>query len=276
MTDPHQPTTYQPAYGRRRSVSAHLELFVAQESDLVLSIAAADRYVRADEQLLVSVDGNPINSSAHGHLCFLENVPPGLLLVDYQATIVGDAPPATATIDDVFQYIRPSRYCESDRLGPLARAEFDGLTGPDLLAGVSSWVGVNIAYVAGSSRPIDGAIATLLAREGVCRDFAHLTTALLRANNVAARVVSVYAPGLAPMDFHAVTEACLEGVWYVVDPTRLAPRGSMVRIGTGVDASDVAFLTTLRGVVELGHMSVSATTDADLPADDLTQLACLR
>jgi transglutaminase-like putative cysteine protease len=137
----------------------------------------------------------------------------------------------------------------------LARAEFGGLEGADLLAGVSSWVGVNIAYVAGSSRPIDGAVATLLGREGVCRDFAHLTAALLRANNVAARVVSVYAPGLTPMDFHVVTEACIDGGWYVVDPTCLAPREAMVRIATGADASGVAFITTLRGVVELDSIS---------------------
>jgi transglutaminase-like putative cysteine protease len=109
----------------------------------------------------------------------------------------------------------------------------------------------------------------------VCRDFAHLTAALLRANNVPARVVSVYAPGLVPMDFHVVTEACLDGTWYVVDPTCLAPRESMVRIATGADASDIAFLTTLRGVVELNYMSVSATTDDDLPNDDVTQLARL-
>jgi transglutaminase-like putative cysteine protease len=73
-----------------------------------------------------------------------------------------------------------------------------------------------------------------------------------------------------------VTEACLDGFWYVVDPTCLAPRHSMVRIATGADASDVAFLTTLRGVVELNYMSVSATTDASLHRDDVTQLAWLR
>jgi hypothetical protein len=266
----------QPAPSLRRSVTAHLEVFVVEESDLVLAITVADGHDRHDEQLLVSLDGVPINATSTGHLCFLENIGRGLLLVDYQATLLGDAPSATATVHDVFQYIRPSRYCESDRLGPLARAEFGGLVGADLLAGVSSWVGVNIAYVAGSSRPIDGAVATLLGREGVCRDFAHLTAALLRANNVAARVVSVYAPGLTPMDFHVVTEACLDGAWYVVDPTCLAPRDSMVRIATGADASDIAFLTTLRGVVELNYMSVSATTDSDLRSDDVTQLARLR
>ncbi len=265
-----------PASDSRRYVTAYLEVFVVEESDLVLAIAADHGYDRHDEQLLVSLDGVPINATSHGDLCFLENVGRGLLIVDYQATVMGGTRPVAATAHDVFRYIRPSRYCESDRLGPLARAEFGGLVGADLLAGVSSWVGVNIAYVTGSSRPIDGAVATLLGREGVCRDFAHLTAALLRANNVAARVVSVYAPGLFPMDFHVVTEACLDGAWYVVDPTCLAPRESMVRIATGADASDVAFLTTLRGVVELNYMSVSATTDADLPGDDVTRLAQLR
>ena len=259
----------------RRSVTAHLEVFVVDAADIVLAIAASDDYERVDEQLLVSMDGHDLEVTSEDRFYFIKNVPRGLVLVDYRATIVGVAPPATATDRDVFQYIRPSRYCESDRLGPLARAEFTGLEGADLLAGVSSWVGTNIAYVTGSSRPTDGAVATLLAREGVCRDFAHLTAALLRANNVAARVVSVYAPGLVPMDFHVVTEAAIDGAWYVVDPTCLAPRESLVRIATGSDASDVAFLTTLRGVVELNYMSVTATTDASLPQDDITQLARL-
>jgi hypothetical protein len=78
-----------------------------------------------------------------------------------------------------------------------------------------------------------------------------------------------------PMDFHVVTEACLDGAWYVVDPTCLAPRDSMLRIATGADASDIAFLTTMRGVVELHFMTVSATTDADLDSDDVTQLGWL-
>ena len=260
----------------RRFVAAHLEVFVAERSDIMIAIAVADGYQRESEHMRLRLDGIAVNAVSDGHLCLLAGVGQGLLLVDYHATVLDGVPPATATAHDVFQYIRPSRYCESDRLGPLARAEFGGLEGAGLLAGVSSWVGDNIAYVAGSLRPIDGAVATLLGREGVCRDFAHLTAALLRANNVAARVVSVYAPGLAPMDFHVVTEACIDRRWYVVDPTGLAPRESMVRIATGVDASDVAFLTTLRGVVELNSMSVSAMTNAALPRDDVTQLAVLR
>ena len=270
MNQNHHPVT-----GPRRLVTAHLEVFVVEAADIVLAIAVADDYERVDEQLLVSMDGRDLEVTSEHQLYFIKNVGRGLVLVDYQATVLGAAAPAMATDQDVFQYIRPSRYCESDRLGPLARAEFAGLEGAVLLAGVSSWVGTNIAYVSGSSRPIDGAVATLLGREGVCRDFAHLTAALLRANNVAARVVSVYAPGLVPMDFHVVTEACIDGAWYVVDPTCLAPRQSLVRIATGSDASDIAFLTTLRGVVELNYMSVSATTDTTLPLDDVTQLVRL-
>ena len=140
---------------------------------------------------------------------------------------------------------------------------------------MASWVGVNIAYVPGATRPIDGAVATLLGRAGVCRDFAHLTAALLRANGVAARTVSVYAPGLDPMDFHAVVEAAVDGRWWVVDPTCLAPRQSMVRIATGADASDTAFLTSVRGAIDLDVLEVAATASPDLPLDDVHTLVPL-
>ena len=79
-----------------------------------------------------------------------------------------------------------------------------------LLEKVSAWVGSRLNYVPGSSDPIDGAVDTLLAGAGVCRDYAHLVVAMLRAVNVPARVVSVYAPGLYPMDFHAVGEAFVD------------------------------------------------------------------
>jgi transglutaminase-like putative cysteine protease len=75
---------------------------------------------------------------------------------------------------------------------------------------VAAWVGTRLAYVVGSSAPTDGAVETMLARRGVCRDFAHLTVALLRALDVPARLVSAYAPGLSPMDFHAVAEGLVD------------------------------------------------------------------
>ena len=81
---------------------------------------------------------------------------------------------------DLIAARRPSRYCESDQLLPTAQAEFSGLEGKALLDAVSSWVGARLSYIPGSSKPTDGATETLLARQGVCRDYAHLVVALLR------------------------------------------------------------------------------------------------
>ena len=87
-------------------------------------------------------------------------------------------------------------------------------------------------------------------------------------------MVSVYAPGLAPMDFHAVAEAWVDGAWWTVDATRLAPRQSMVRIATGRDAADIAFLTNHWADLTLRDMEVLAIVD-ELPDDDGTQLVQL-
>src|SRR6185295_8528387 len=94
-----------------------------------------------------------------------------------------------------------------------------------------------------------------------------------------ARLAAVYAPGLAPMDFHAVVEVLTAAGWQVLDPTRLAPRRALVRIATGRDAADTAFATTMRGTAELMASLVFASSDGDLPADDHARplpLACPR
>jgi hypothetical protein len=263
----------------RREVMAYLEAEVTDVADIALAIAVADHYEHT-EHLDITLDGRemePVQLDGRdgGRLHLLRDVPAGRLVVHYEAVVTGSAPTADPTDLEWFEYVRPSRYCESDQLGPFARAEFAGLEGHVLLDAVSSWVGTNVAYVPGASRPIDGAVETLLGRAGVCRDFAHLTAALLRANGVATRMASVYAPGLDPMDFHAVAEAAIDGRWRVVDPTCLAPRRSMVRIATGADATDTAFMTTVRGAVELEVIEVGATVSPTLPVDDITELLSL-
>jgi transglutaminase-like putative cysteine protease len=263
-----------------RHVEAHLELEVTTTADLVLAIAVSRSANLVAESLVVTADNSRIDPTTidvayGGRLHQLRNLMPARIVVDYSATVEGVVEPIPATEREWYQYIRPSRYCESDRLGPLARAQFAGLNDHELLAAVSSWVGSNVSYIPGSSRATDGAVSTLLARSGVCRDFAHLTVALLRANGIPARVVSVYAPGLDPMDFHAVVEVCVDNAWYVVDPTCLAPRSSLVRGATGADASDTAFLTVVTGSVELTLMEIGAVVDPCLPEDDLSELVRL-
>jgi transglutaminase-like putative cysteine protease len=264
----------------QRTVMAHLECDVISPVDLVLSVAAALGPQVATESLSMVVDGEAValNELADDHgtrLHVAQRVPVGKLVLDYAATVASFAPDSDMRPIDLVRYLRPSRYCESDRLSPLARAEFAGLAGAELLSAVSSWVGTRLGYVPGSSRPIDGAVATLLARQGVCRDFAHLVIAFLRACDVPARMVSVYAPGLSPMDFHAVVEAWVDDHWTAVDATCLAPRETMVRIATGRDAADTAFLTTNSGLFVLTGMEVVAYTDGDLPFDDVNALVTL-
>lgn len=165
--------------------------------------------------------------------------------------------------------LHQSAYCRFDLLAGFAAAELGAHRGEaDLPQRVAAWVFERVAYEPGSSGPLDSSVETLLTNTGVCRDFAHLTITFLRALGVPARLAAVYAPGLTPMDFHAVVEARTPRGWQVVDPTRLAPRGSLVRITTGRDAADTAFATTLRGNAELVASSVFAVVDGDLPADD--------
>jgi transglutaminase-like putative cysteine protease len=110
----------------------------------------------------------------------------------------------------------------------------------------------------------------------VCRDYAQLVIAMLRALYVPARLVAVYAPGCEPMDFHAVAEAFVDREWRVVDATCLAPRQSMVRIATGRDAADTAFLDNHHGAITLNAMTITAIVDGELPIDTLDRLVSLR
>jgi transglutaminase-like putative cysteine protease len=263
-----------------RSVGCRMEAEITAPSDVVLSVAPAASVELVSEHLVVTLDRAelPVTELRDDHgtrLHTVKQVQPGHLEVEYRASSTGRAPPPPVSDVDVVRYLRPSRYCESDRLTAFARYEFGGFEGLPLLESVSSWVGMRVAYIAGASRPTDGAVTTLLTREGVCRDFAHLVIAMLRACDMPARLVSVYAPGLQPMDFHAVAEAVVDGQWLVADATTLAPRPAMLRIATGRDAADTAFLTTTGTSVELTALEVTAVTHEALPFDDVTKPAQL-
>ena len=264
----------------QRSVASTISVTVTEPAELIFSVAVGAIYSPSQEWINASVDGRRIDAEelvdAHGTRLHRVQAPVGELRFDYSATIPGGRRPRGAGPD------RPRALPAAE---PLRRVRFARPHGmrrvlrhPDaaeLLHSVSSWVGTRLAYVSGSSLPTDGAVRTLLSRQGVCRDFAHLTVGLLRALNVPARMASVYAPGLYPMDFHAVAEAYVDGGWYVVDATTLAPRQTLVRIATGRDAADTAFLTVTSGRIELGQITVTAVADT-LPYDDVTHLVALR
>ncbi len=262
-----------------RTVTTHLDLGLEGPAKLVFSVAVAKGVPLSRESLTMTADGEPRTATelidVTGNRLHVLEANAGLFTLDYEAVVSGQSVPAPVDEFDLITYLRPSRYCESDTLGPTAASEFAGLADQKLLAAVAEWVADKLAYVPGSSLPTDGAVRTLLGRRGVCRDFGHLSIALLRALTVPARLAAVFAPGLSPMEYHAVCEAYVDGGWYVVDPTRLAPRQSLVRVATGRDAADTAFLTNFGGPVTLTDMQVTAVVD-NFGTDDGSELIQLR
>lgn len=260
-----------------RDVAAQLGLTVSAPTEIEMQIAVAPMPgMEFEESLSVTIDGAAIEPEElvgeHYGRIHRFSVESGKVAVDYSAQVQTPADPIPVESFDRSKYLRPSRYAECDKFFGFVAGQFD-LSLPDgqLLGQVTDFVERRLSYIPGASDPIDGAADTLLAGAGVCRDYAHLVVALLRALNIPARLVAVYAPGCDPMDFHAVAEAIIDGEWVVVDATRLAPRQSLVRISTGRDAADTAFLDNHKGFITLDSYRVTATTRDDLPVDDGTQ-----
>jgi transglutaminase-like putative cysteine protease len=153
-------------------------------------------------------------------------------------------------------YLMPSRYCPSDQFATLVEDEFGALEGGAKIIAMRDWITGHLSYVSGASDASTTAIDTFVARQGVCRDYAHLMIALARAADMPARIASVYAPGATPPDFHAVAEVFLGSEWHIVDATGMASAADAAVIGIGRDAGDVAFLTAF-GPLELNCQSVS-------------------
>jgi transglutaminase-like putative cysteine protease len=253
-------------------VGCRLAFRVVDGTTLALQVAVASTAGEVDEELQVS-EGATVQEvpGLHGGRTHVVSADAGELLVSYAATVEpADPPPADddpGWDQEAIGYLLQSRYCPSDALAGFAHTELGGRSPSD----VAAWVNGRLAYTLGLSTPLTTAIETLGAGAGACRDFAHLTVTLLRANGIPARLAAAYAPGLSPMDFHAVAEARVAGRWLALDSTRLAPRPTLVRIATGRDAADTAFATTLSGDAELLTMEVTAWTDGDLPQDDHTE-----
>ncbi|MDN5569696.1 MAG: transglutaminase-like domain-containing protein [Propionibacteriaceae bacterium] len=257
---------------RGTDVNVHIEALAQTPAELVFSVAVAHGPVVTDEIMALTVGGEPIDltevAAPDGGRLHVARIPAGPITFDYRATTDGSASAEPVSGIDEIEFRRPSRYAESDKLGIIASKRFAGLEGQEQINAIADWVHDNLFYVSGSSAPTDGAVDTYLAQQGVCRDFAHLTIAMLRACGFPARLVAVYAPGLDPMDFHAVAEVAHEGRWQVVDATRMAPRQSLVRIVNGRDASDTAFLTVQSGQVEFGDVQVMCVRHEGLPTED--------
>jgi len=157
---------------------------------------------------------------------------------------------------EVVPYLWPSRYCEADRFESFVERRFGELAGGAKILAMADWIRGEIDYVSGSSDTSTTAADAFVARQGVCRDYAHLMATFARAAGVPARLVSAYAHELEPPDFHALVEVWLGDAWQLVDATGLAPLEGAVRICVGRDATDIAFMTIF-GSAELVEQSVA-------------------
>jgi transglutaminase-like putative cysteine protease len=270
----------------RRTVSCELVFAVAEPGEVALQVVAADSAGRVvAERFEVTTDGLPPTSleeirNPQDERIHIIHSAAGQLTVSYRAEI--EAPPQRSAMTSggrapsSFErqlYMRPSRYCPSDHLIGFAVAEFRLDTDESSrVASITEWIRRRISYVPGSSDVHDSAEHTLLTGMGTCRDFAHLGIALCRATGIPARFVAVYAPGLFPMDFHAVFETLERGRWTVHDATGLAPRASLVRIATGRDAADAAFSAVNSGVIDMEFLEVSATVGSVLPWENQAEI----
>lgn len=163
----------------------------------------------------------------------LKGLPPSVSQHDW-----GDLPA------EVLPYLQPSRYCPSDQFGRFVMRQFGETAGGARVLAILNWIAENVDYEHGVSDTETTAARTFIDRAGVCRDFTHLGMTFCRASGVPARAVSAFAHQLTPPDFHAIFEVWLDGGWWLVDPTGLAPVEGLVRIACGRDAADIAFLTT--------------------------------
>lgn len=167
-----------------------------------------------------------------------------------------DAVPPHLLPGDAIRYLMPSRYCPSDEMQNFVAAEFGHLDGGQRIAAMRDWIFERYQYVPGSSNAQTTAIDTFVQRQGVCRDFAHVLITLARASAIPARFASVYAPNVTPQDFHAVAEVYLDSTWHLIDATGMSEADQIVRIGVGMDAAEVPFLSSF-GQMRLKEQSVS-------------------
>lgn len=197
--------------------------------------------------------GVPITESKdnYGNFCQRLVAPAGEFIVRTSAMVITadniDSAPGADFVEiqnlpnQILPYLLPSRYCESDRFGDLAREIVaDALPGYDQVSKIDDWVRQSIKYIPGSSDSPLSAIEVNNRGYGVCRDLAQLAITLCRSISIPARLVVGYLYQLEPMDLHAWFEAYIGDRWYTFDPTQSELRGGRVVIAVGRDAADVS------------------------------------
>ena len=257
----------------RIRVSAEVDWTAQDDSSAVLLVRVAEASGQEIVEETLEVEGARVEEGPlrdDGARPIRLHAPAGAAGLRYRAQVDVEQDGRMAVADDrplpsasqlpfpLLPWTLPSRYAPSDLLGATAQAELGlGPRARALLPVAAEWVRTRIDYIPGASDALTSADETLLRRQGVCRDMAHLTVSLLRALEVPARVVACYAPLLDPPDFHALVEAHDGEAWRLMDATGLAPVETIVRVASGRDAADIAWATG-DGALVLNALRVTA------------------
>ncbi|WP_072313017.1 transglutaminase-like domain-containing protein [Agrococcus sp. Marseille-P2731] len=245
-----------------RTARAAFSMSLVGDTEFVLLALPAEAY-GSDDRISVVVDGAPVEwriaEGAHDTRQLLFTAPAGRLDVEVESTLQSLQRPVEGA--DPARYLADSRYVEASALRGFVDERFGRASGFEAVDAMRNWIARGFTYSPALSAIDDTAVSTMQKAGGMCRDYAHVMIALARAAGIPARYAGVYAPGLTPPDFHAVAEVHVDGDWWVVDPTGLAPRGSLIRIATGADALETAWATTTGNPVRLTSLSVEAADD---------------
>ncbi len=248
--------------------TAHFTFNVLANTDAQQRIAA--------EELRFTPEITPEKiSTSKGNRVVRAEARTGPFELRYSATVEINRPPLPGEVKadspgrlplTVLTYLLPSRYCESDRFAQPAWELFGSIENrAEQVRALCRWVDANLEYKQGATNGQSSACDVWQSRQGVCRDYSHLSIALCRALSIPARYVGGFAVGLDPMDFHACFEAHLGGQWYLLDPTdQIAPEDIAV-IARGRDAANAA-LTPIFGKVQNSPVKVTCVR-AEPPAE---------
>ena len=223
----------------------------------------------AREQYVLSPSVSAVEfTDQFGNLCQRLVAPAGYFSVrtsvDIETADASDTAPGAPFVevqqlpDETLPFLRPSRYCESDRFSEMAASLVAGrAAGYDQCTAIVDYIRNTVNYTPGAGQQIISASELNTLGRGVCRDMAHLGIACCRALSIPARMVVGYLERLEPMDLHAWFEAYVGNRWYTFDPTHVDPNGGRIAIAFGRDAADVAIYTQFGDPVVLTTMQVN-------------------
>jgi transglutaminase-like putative cysteine protease len=167
--------------------------------------------------------------------------------------VVADAVqhPVDELPDECLQFLLNSRYCEVDKMVPIAWDLF-GNTEPGWgrVQAICDWVHSKVTFGYPFARPTKSAVDAYVERVGVCRDFAHTALTLCRCMNIPARYTTGYLGDIGvptsanPMDFSGWFQVYLGGQWHTFDARHNKRRIGRIVMAIGRDATDVALTTS--------------------------------